>query len=324
MTAPLRSKPLRVLITGVTRTIGRQLADELYYDERVERILGTALGQERPYYFRNFDPARFAYRHLDLNRARSLTDLFHSRSFREAEINTVVHLAFKGDPASYGGGAHQLNIAGTKRFLQQCLDCPSVTQFVYLSSASVYKMGPFLDVLVREEDDLNFEPNAHPILKDAVGAEMLCHAQADHERCNIAVLRPSGVIGRNVNSELNHLFESALCFLPLGYDPMINPVHSLDVIRALKLAMFQEVRGIFNLAGPDAGPLSAFLDLSRSRARAVPVSLLGPLYRMARRLGLSRYNYELNPMRLRFPLVLDGSRAQRELGFVPRHHVKFG
>jgi UDP-glucose 4-epimerase len=324
MSTPLRAKPLRVLITGVTRTIGRQLADELYYDQRVERIIGTALGRDRPYYFRNFDPERFNYQSLDLNRPRSLADFFYTRALREAEINTVVHLAFKGDPWSYGGGAHQLNIAGTKNFLQHCLDSPSVTQFVYLSSASVYRMSPLTDVLIREEDDLNFEPDAHPIVKDAVGAELLCRAKMDHERCNIVVLRPSGVIGRNVSSELNHLFESALCFVPMGFDPMINPIHALDVIRALKAAVFQDIRGVYNIAGPDAGPLSAFLDRSRGQARAVPAPLLGPLYRMAQRLRLSRYNYELNPLRLCYPLVLDSSRAQRELGFSPRHHVKFG
>ena len=244
--------------------------------------------------------------------------------FREEEINTVVHLAFKGDPEGYGSPSHQLNIAGTKNFLQHCLDCPSVTQFVYLSSASVYRLGPTSDVLIREDDELNFDPNAHPIVKDAVGAELLCRTQMDSERCNIVVLRPSGVIGRNVNSELNHLFESTVCFVPMGYDPMVNPVHTLDVIRALKEAAFLDIRGIFNIAGPDAGPLSAFLGMVRGRAHKVPERLLGPMYRMARRMGLSHFKYELNPGRLRYGLVLDGSRAQRQLGWMPRHHVKFG
>jgi UDP-glucose 4-epimerase len=324
MRAPLRSKPLRVLITGVTRTIGRQLADELYYDGRVEHIVGTALGPERPYYFRNFDDERFSYQHLDLNRFRSLSDFFNSRMFRDLGVNTVVHLAFKGDPHGYGGRSHQLNIDGTKHFLSHCLQCPSITQFVFLSSASVYRIGPTANVVLCEEDDLNFDADAHPIIRDSVAAELLCRSEADHERCNIVVLRPSGVVGRNVTSELNLLFESAVCFLPLGYDPMINPIHTLDIVRALKEALLQDVRGVFNVSGPDAGPLSAFLRMTRGKVRRAPASALGPLYRMARKLGLSRFDYDVHPSRLRYPLVLDATRAHRELGFLPRHHIKFG
>jgi nucleoside-diphosphate-sugar epimerase len=146
----------------------------------------------------------------------------------------------------------------------------------------------------------------------------------DHDRCNIVVLRPSGVVGRNVSSELNLLFESAVCFMPAGFDPLVNPVHALDVVRALKEAMFQDLRGVYNIVGPDVAPLSAFLSLTRGKAHAVPEPLLGPLYRAARRLGMTHFNYELNPQRLRYSLVLDGRRAQRELGFAPRHHIKFG
>ncbi len=324
MRRPPRTEACRVLITGSTRCLGRQLTESLYYDKRVEMVVATARDREVPYYYRYFDRHRFSYQPLNLNRYRSLQDFFQSRPFRDAEINTVVHLAFRGNPQTYGARTHRLNVEGTKNFLDRCLHTKSVTQFVYFSSACVYKLHPSNPVALREGDDLNFDPHAHPIVQDAVGAEMLCRAQMDHPRCSIVVLRPSGMIGRNVASELNLLFESAVCFTPMGFDPMVNPIHSLDVVRALKQVMAHDVRGIYNVAGPDIGPLSEFLRLAGCRNYAAPFAMLGRLYKMARTLSLTKFDFDLNGNRLRYSLVLDGDKAARDLGFRPRHHIKFG
>lgn len=319
-----RPGPFRVLITGVTRTIGRQLAEELYFDNRVENVLGVSVDPRRPYYFRDYDPQRFAYQQLDLNRHRSISDFFHGQTFLSARINSVVHLAFRSDPRHYDGSSHRLNVEGTRTFLDYCLACPTVEQFVYLSTANVYRLGPQMDVLVSEKSELNLSPAVHPIIGDAVAAELLCRAQMDHERCRIVVLRPSGTIGRNVRSELNALFESVICFTPFGYDPMVNPIHARDVVRALKTGLAAQVRGVFNIAGPDVGPLSVFLGMSQRRVVTVPGSALGYCYRAARRFGMTSFDYEVNPLRLQYSLVLDASEARRQLGISPRHHIKFG
>ena len=112
-----------VLITGATGVIGRQLAEQLYYDDPgVRKVLAVALEERRPYYFEEYDSKRFAYRSLNILRPRDLTNLFLSRRFREGEIDTVVHLAYMDRLSHAPRERHVLNVEGTRQLLKRCAE----------------------------------------------------------------------------------------------------------------------------------------------------------------------------------------------------------
>ena len=53
----------------------------------------------------------------------------------------------------------------------------------------------------------------------------------------------------------------------------------------------------------------------------MPSPLLAPLYQLRRRLAGFEFRYDLNVRRFHFGGVLDGTRARRELGYLPTAHV---
>lgn len=320
------ARPVRqrnVLITGVTGTLGRQLAQHLYFDKNIGTIIGIAK-DERPYYFDEYDPKKFVYSQIDLTKFRELNNLFFSDTFKDAQIDTVIHLAFQNRPSRHSEKSHALNVLGTKNILEKCIETPGITKFIFKSSGIVYRVLPHGDVVLDEESDLNFEESANQWIKDRVDSDMLCRSRMDNKKVDIAVLRFSNIVGRNVHSQLNEYLQSAVVLRPAGFDPMVNLIDVKDVIGAIRAAVDKKVRGVFNIVGKDTAPLSVFVRQSGSRVLALPTPLMVPANVLQRRLGITSYNYEVDQRRLHFSALLDGRKAEKALGYTPRHHVDFG
>ncbi|MCB0218264.1 MAG: NAD-dependent epimerase/dehydratase family protein [Chrysiogenetes bacterium] len=312
----------RVLITGVTSTLGRQLAERLMYDKKVDCVMGVAM-DDTPYYFEDFDQRRFVYKKVNILKSRELTNLFLSDEFKSREIDTVVHLAFHHRPEFNNEKVHQLNVEGTKNLLDRCLETGTIRKFVFKSSALVYKIRPHNPIRLRENDDLNFDVDAHPIVKDMVDAEMLCRAKMDNKSMQIVILRPSATIGRNVTTFYNSFLESSVCLQIAGFNPMVNLVHSRDVVRAVQLGIHKNTQGIFNIGGKETAPVSDFVKLSGAVQLSVPGFALKPITRMLRLAGLSKFDPSTDMERLRFSCLLDTDKASKVLGYEPQHHIKF-
>jgi len=313
-----------VLITGVTGTVGSQLAEALYYDKRVGVIIGVALGA-KPYYFNQFDERRFIYKNMNILKSREITNLFLSNDFAEATINTVVHLAFFNRIYKPGSreSHHSLNVEGTRDLLDKCIESPSVTKFIFKSSDVVYKIRPHNPIYLDENADLNFDTAVDPWIKDRVDADMICRSKMDNGRMNIVILRMSNIIGRMVSSQMNAYFDSPVTLSAMGFNPLINLIHMEDVIKAIQLAIHKHVRGVFNIAGADTAPISTFGELNRSRMISLPAPALGPVNSIFRKLGLTKYYYSVDADRLKYSVLLDTQRARKELGFLPKSHVYF-
>lgn len=315
-----------VLVTGATGTIGRQLCQALYHDDRTAFVLATARDQE-PYYFREYDRHRFVFRQVDILKSREVNNLFLSEVFRQAEIDTVVHLAFANRPYSpRGDGAtHSLNVEGTKHLLDGCIET-GVKKFIFQSSDSVYKIRPWNAILLDEEADLNFDHEASQYVRDRVDADMICRAQIGNPKgCGIIVIRPASIIGRNIHSHWNALFENHIViFKVLGFDPMIAPTHANDVIRALSCAVHKDVSGVFNIAGLDVAPLSTFIRLAGAYSIPLPSPVLRVVNRVQRALRLTQFDCEANQGALKYHCLLDTTRAREVLGWAPQYHIKFG
>ena len=310
-----------VLITGVTSSIGRNLVTELVENRRGGFILGV--GKEKaPYYFKDLDPKRFLYRNCNILRYRDLKNLFLSQTFKNAGINTVVHLAFH-NRRMRGEDVHQLNVAGTKNLIEHCLRQGRITRFVFKSSDIVYKLRPHNPVLLDENADLNFDPDADQWIKDRVDADMICRSYMDRKTMKLVILRMANIVGRNIASPLNSYFDSRPIIKTMGFNPAINLLHMKDVINAVILAIFRNVKGIYNIAGQDTAPITTIANLSRARFISIPEPLLGPLNRIQRRLGLTRYYYSVDRDRQKYTALLDMSKAKRELGYEPQHRIEF-
>lgn len=312
-----------VLITGVTSTAGRLLAQQLYYDKDIGKIIGVAK-EEKPYYFSEYDPSRFIYIPCDILKYRELTNLFLSKTFRDARVNTVVHLAFVNRPGRYGEDTHTLNVEGTKNLIDKCIETKKIKKFIFKSSIVVYKLTGNSPVILDENADLNFDPDADPWIKDRVDADMICKSRMDNPWMKIVILRFTNIIGRNITSQLNIFFDSRPCLKPLGYNPMINLIHSRDVVNAIQLAIHRDVKGVFNIGGKENAPLLTFARLAKKRVYSLPEPLLEPLNWILRKLRITDYYYPVDADSLKYSAVVDMTKAKKELGYEPKNWVRLG
>ncbi len=317
------SQVKNVLITGVTSTIGRMLAEQFYFDERVGKIIGVAI-DPKPYYFEDYSPERFVYIRANILKYRELNNLFLSEVFKNSKINTVVHLAFVTSTRFTPEEAYNINVEGTRNLLLRCIETGTIKKFVFKSSMIVYKIRPHTPVLLDEEAELNLDPNADPWIKNRVDADMICRSMMDNPKMDIVVLRFSNIIGRNITSELNEFFDMKPCLVPMGYNPMVNLIHAKDVVNAIQLAVHKKVRGVFNIGGRETAPLRTFLYYNKNTPVPLPHPLLGPVYGFINKIGLTSYYYPVEKDLLRFTALPDWSKAQKVLGYRPYNRVRFG
>jgi nucleoside-diphosphate-sugar epimerase len=306
--ARLRPGPRRILIAGAGRKIAVELIARLLDDRRIDKILAVGEGACPPALL-GHDPARFMYHSATLDRRRQIDNLFLFEQFREHPLDTVVHLAFAGNPKGYDVSRHEYNVNAARHLLDASLR-HGIGKYVFLSSDAVYAVGPRGDYKVAEDAELNLHPSAPKAVRDVIDAEFLCRAKMDHLACEVIVLRPAGVIGGGVMSGLNLLFESKPPVLPIGFDPMINPMSKERIARDIQLALMLRGKGLYNIAGPTAGPLSRFLEQRGVTPLRVPGPLLRQANRVQRMLGQTLYHAEYQPKRLFYSLVLDDSRFE--------------
>ena len=299
----------RILVSGVHRKVAGTFVKRLMDDPDVELVVGVSHGTCPPPLL-DLDPSRFLMTTADLSRRDQVENLFLLDRLQEAPLDTVVHLAFQGNPRGYSVRRHEFNVNSTRWLLDGCLR-RGVGKFIYLSTDAVYEVGPRVPSRVREDADVNFDPQAHPIVRDTVDAEFSCRAKMDHDHCEIVVLRPSGVLGGGVLSGLNLLMESRPPLLPVGFDPLINPTTKERLARDLHLAACLRGKGLFNVAGPVVATLEGFMEARGIAPRRVPGPLLMAAGRVQRASGRSRYNQAFHPGRLYHSLVLDDDRFDR-------------
>jgi UDP-glucose 4-epimerase len=305
----LRTGKRRVFVAGARRRVAVHLIERLLDHPDVDLVLAVDQGPCPPALLGS-DPDRFIYASADMSRRRQVDNLFLLDQCRERPLDTVVHLAFQGNPHGYTQRNHEFNVNAAKHLIEASLR-HEVGKYIFLSSDAVYRIGPRGDYKVREDAEINLDPDAHPILRDTVDAEFICRAKMDHPDCEVVVLRPSGVFGGGVISGINLLFESNPPVLPVGFDPMVNPTTKERLARDITLAIFLHGKGVYNVAGLTVGPLSKFLDERGIRPIRVPGPTLKLFNRVQRMLGMTRYHAGFHPRRLYYSLVLDDSRFDK-------------
>ncbi len=197
-------------------------------------------------------------------------------------------------------------------------------KFIFHSGSLVYKLRPWTSCSLEEDSELNFDPGVDPWTRARVDADMLCRAKMDNGRLKIVVLRPSPIIGRNISSHLNLFLESYLVTTVAGFDPMMRPIHSSDVRRAIHAAIARDVQGVYNVAGPDILPLSELCRLSGRRFASAPFPVVRRLNALQRALGLTECNLEAEPSWLKYSCILDTRKIETKMGYYPEQHIKFG
>ena len=292
----------RVVVVGACGAVGRILVRTLTDEGR--KVVGVDMRA-----WRGPQPDGLELRRTDLGK-RPFEDIL-----REHRPRHVVHAGLLSSPRMSMEARYEHNVVGMQSLVRLCGQY-KVRRLVVVSRGSVYGADLHNPVRLTEEAPLRGASH-HSGLRDIVEADILAQSLAiRHPGLSVAVLRPVNVVGSRVmNTMVGYL---RLSFVPtlLGYDPMIQLIHEEDLVSAIRAALASNAPGVFNVTGPGEAPLSVVIRETGGKKVPVLLPVFGPLVEALWGRGLSpapvpHVDY------LRYPCLLDGSRARDELGYRP-------
>ncbi len=309
---------ISVLVTGANTPTGQRLVQSLVSDTRVRHVL--AVDRTEPPAAPPAMASRLRSMQIDLTSARRVRELLFGPA-RDLGVEVVVHLAQQHDPRASGRRIHKANVESLRSMLDLADRHPTIRRMVVRSHAVVYKVSMDLPTLVTEDHPLNLGGRAPQYVVDRVEADLTACTRMGLANAEIVVLRCAEAMAPGTGSQLFDYLDAPVAFRPLGFDPMINVATVDDLVAALEAATHGSGEGVFNIPGFDTLPLSAAAHKWGTRLLPMPSPLVRPLYNLRHRLMGSSFSYGLNRLRMHFGLVLDGTRAREELGYVPSHPV---
>jgi UDP-glucose 4-epimerase len=132
----------------------------------------------------------------------------------------------------------------------------------------------------------------------------------------VTTLRLANVLGPHVTSPITSYFRLPVVPTVLGFDPRMQFVHELDLMRVLTHAVHAEVPGTFNIAGDGVMLLSQAVRRLRKPVASMPRPAVGGLAALLKSARMADFSPEQLGF-LTFGRGIDTTRMRSELGFEP-------
>ena len=299
-----------VVVTGVGRFLGAQVAARLAADPRVGRVVGIDGAAAPPELAPLLD-------RVELVRS-DLTGC--AAAVRELDARAVVHLGVvtAPDPAAGGrAGMKEQNVIGTMQLLAACQHAPRLTKLVVRSSTAAYGAS-FRDPAVFTEETEPREVPRGGFARDILDIEG--YVRGFRRRCPdviATVLRLAPLIGSAANTTLTRYFAQPVVPTVFGRDPRLQFVHVDDALEILHRSVVEDHPGTFNVAGP--GVLTLNQAIRRAGRLPLPVAEFGLSTAAGLAKRLSRWGLGLDQVDLFVHgRVVDTVRLTKEYGVTPR------
>jgi nucleoside-diphosphate-sugar epimerase len=277
---------------------------------------------------RPFDPQRLGWRKTDYRQGDILDRAAVERLV--AGVDAVAHLAFIVVKAS--ARSYEINIEGSRNVFE-AVAAARVPRLVYTSSVAAYGYHPHGGLL--SEDTPARGTERHAYSRQKADVERILGETLAGSATETYVFRPCIVAGPEAPALLDAVpylrVEHALpgwALRALGRVPRLRPVlpdhgvpfqlvHHDDVAAALVASVLASGEpGVYNLAGPGEVHFSDVAHELGWHAVRVPKRVLDATANMLGRIpGLEVQAGWLEAMRV--PMLMDCSRARRELGWQP-------
>jgi len=295
-----------VLITGVSRDLGRRFARTIANDPAVRRVIGV-----------DVIPPRGDIGNVSFVRA-DIRNPVIAKIIAKEDVDTVVHMSVIATPTGAGGrtSMKELNVIGTMQLLAACQKAPSLRHLVVKSTTTVYGASPRDPAMFTENMSAKALPKSG-YSKDATEVEGYVRSFARRRPdVRVTMLRAANVVGPHVTSPITQYFRLPVIPTVLGYDPRLQFLHETDLQAALQHAVLTDVPGTFNLAGDGVILLSQALRRLGRTSVPVPGFAVSAFGSVVRGSGLSDFSPEQVSF-LTFGRGVDTTRMREELGFHP-------
>jgi len=294
-----------IALTGVNTYLGRSLVAFLERDRRWRRIVAIDL--------KNTPTSGPKTRFYKIDLTQPAVDAQLAEILHAEKVDTVVHGAFLGTPTRATAWAHELESVGTMHVLGACEE-HRIRKLVLWSQTVLYGARPDNPLYLTEDHPLRGD-SRWSFIADKIDAEQQVLAYAQRASSTVVtVLRTALALGPTVRSLVTDLLRQPVVPVVLGYDPLMQLMHELDVVAAFRIAIEEDHPGVFNIVAPGVLPLTSVLRLAGLLELWIPTPVakaaLGALFAA----NLSRPS----PVVLdyfRFPCVASGEKAAEQMGF---------
>ena len=297
----------RVLVTGLGSFWGGRVAQTLEQDPEVDVIVG--LDTREP----SVPLDRTEYVRVDENYS------ILSRIVRATQVDTIVHTFLVVDsnqvPASQ---MHDTNVIGTMNLFAAASQPESRVRSVVVKSSTLVYGSTHADPVWFSEDTRRPAFPRLRVERSLLEVEGYVRDYAtDNPHVAVSLLRFSNVLGEDIVTPITRALDLPIVPAVFGYDPRVQFVHEVDVVRAIMHVLDHDLGGIYNVAGDGLLPWSEVAAICGKR--------LGPLPPVGRRLvasTLSRLGIVDMPTEL-IELLTYGrgadNRRLKEAGFAYRY-----
>ncbi len=302
---------LVVLVTGVTRFIGSEVAGRLARHPEVDRVIGVDAALPEP-------AARGRMGDADFARVDIRNPLI-ARVIEAAGVDTVVHASASATPASSAARsmAKEMNVLGTMQLLAACQRSDSVRNLVVRSTAAVYGSSSRDPAIFTEDTPARSVPSSGPA-RDAIDIEGYVRGFGRRRPdVRIAVPRFADIIGPTVVTPLTRYFAlSPFVPMVLGRDARIQLVHESDAVGVMEHLAVNNFAGVVNVAGDGVLTLAQAIHRAGRIPLSVPAFTLGGISRVMRTVRLGGFS----PRQVESLVtgrVLDTTRLRERAGYSP-------
>jgi nucleoside-diphosphate-sugar epimerase len=308
---------MRVVVTGATGNLGSATVREL--SSAGHDVTGVA---RRSPLDRKVPGASVSWREADV----STDDLAPV----VAGADVVVHLAWRFQPTRAPETTWATNAVGTRRLLE-AVTAERVPTLVCVTSIAAYSPVAH-DEPVDESWPTDGTSAAAYCREKAYVERLLDGLECTNPGLRLVRLRPAFVFQRSASSEQRRIFGGPLArpglfdvrripVVPVPRGLRFQAVHTGDVAAAVVAAVERPVQGAFNLAGPGLLRRADLGSIFGARTVEVPSAVVRSSIAGGFRGHLAPAPPELYDAFVRLP-VMDTGRAQRVLGWSPRHSAQ--
>ena len=296
-----------VLVTGISRDVGRRFARAAASDPSIDRVVGV-----------DVVPPRGDIGDVSFVRADIRSPVI-AKVLAKEDIDTVVHMSVIATPGSAGGRntMKELNVMGTMQLLAACQKSPILKHLVVKSTTTMYGASPRDPAMFSEDMGPKRLPSSG-YAKDVYEVEGYVRGFARRRPdVTVTTVRAANVIGPHVVSPITSYFRLPVLPRVVGFDPRLQFLHEDDLLGVLKHAVVAGVPGTFNVAGDGMLMLSQATRRLNKPTVAMPAFAVGRLGTVLRQARVADFSPEQIGF-LTFGRGVDTTRMRTVLGFEPR------
>ena len=195
-----------------------------------------------------------------------------SRIVRATQVDTIVHTFLVVDsnqvPASQ---MHDTNVIGTMNLFAAASQPESRVRSVVVKSSTLVYGSTHADPVWFSEDTRRPAFPRLRVERSLLEVEGYVRDYAtDNPHVAVSLLRFSNVLGEDIATPITRALELPVVPAVFGYDPRVQFVHEVDVVRAIMHVLDHDLGGIYNVAGDGLLPWSEVAAICAKRLAPLP------------------------------------------------------